>query len=149
MLKSVFRGVRQVFSFVGIQLTGALVLVSVALAEGASVPAVPAGAVTGGGVAGAPQQPGLMGMLVPFLLMFAVLYFLMIRPQQKKMREQQDMLKALEHGTEVVTSSGILGKITGITDKVVTLEIADNVRIKILKSQIAQVVKGQIKDLAT
>ena len=119
---------------------GALVMVTAAFAEG---PAVPAGS-------GAPtgtQQPGMAGMLIPFLAMFAVVYFLMIRPQQKKMREQQNMLTALQHGDEVVTSAGILGKITGITDKVVTLEVADNVRIKVMKSQIAQVVKGGIKDL--
>ena len=72
-------------------------------------------------------------MLLPFAAMFAVVYFLMIRPQQKKMKEQQDMLGQLKHGDEVVTTSGILGTITGITEKVVTLEIADDVRIKILK----------------
>lgn len=119
-----------------------------ALAEG---PAVPAGSVPGA-TAGAPAaaggSPGLSGMLLPFLLMFGVIYFLMIRPQQKKLREQQQMLSALKHGDEVVTSSGILGKVTGIAEKVVTVEIADNVRVKMLKSQISQVVKGQIKDIA-
>ncbi|OFZ69903.1 MAG: preprotein translocase subunit YajC [Bdellovibrionales bacterium RIFOXYD1_FULL_44_7] len=83
-------------------------------------------------------------MLIPFLLMFAVLYFLMIRPQQKKAKEQQSMLSALKQGDEVITTSGIIGTVAGLTDKVVTLEIADNVKIKILKSQVSQVVKGQI-----
>lgn len=87
-------------------------------------------------------------MLLPFVAMFAVVYFLMIRPQQKRLKEQQAMLGALKHGDEVLTSSGLLGKVTGITDKVVTLEVADNVRVKMLKSQVSQVVKGQIKDLA-
>ena len=76
-----------------------------------------------------------------------VVYFLMIRPQQKKMKEQQDMLTALKHGDEIVTNSGLLGKVTGIADKVVTLEIADGVRVKMMKSQVAQVIKGSIKDL--
>lgn len=110
-------------------------------------PAVPAGsAPQAAPAAGAaqPQQPGFGGMIVPFVLMFGVLYFLMIRPQQKKAKEQQSMLGALKHGDEVITSSGMIGKITGITDKVVTLEIADNVRVKILKSQVSQVIKGQI-----
>jgi len=98
--------------------------------------------------AGAPQQPGLGSMLVPFVAMFAVVYFLMIRPQQKKIKEQQDMLAGLKQGDEVITTSGILGKVSGITDKVVTIEVADDVRIKMLKSQVAQIVKGQIKDLA-
>ena len=80
--------------------------------------------------------------------MFGVIYFLMIRPQQKKMKEQQAMMSQLKQGDEVLTNSGILGKITGVTDKVVTVEVADNVRVKMLKSQVSQVIKGQIKDLA-
>lgn len=124
-----------------------------ALAEGPAVPAapaVPAGSAPLTGVAGgaAPPQPGLFSMMLPFIAMFAVVYFLMIRPQQKKVKEQQNMMNSLNHGDEVLTTSGILGKITGIADKVVTLEIAENVRIKLLKSQVAQVIKGQIKDLA-
>jgi preprotein translocase subunit YajC len=110
-----------------------------------AVPAggAPAGAATGLGA----QAPGFASMLLPFGAMFAVVYFLMIRPQQKKMKEQQDMLGGLKAGDEVITSSGILGTVKGITDKVATVEIADDVRIKILKSQISQVVKGQIKDV--
>ena len=99
------------------------------------------------GAPGAPQPPGLMGMLMPFLLMFGVVYFLMIRPQQKRAKDQQKMLSALKKGDEVVTSSGFLGKIHGITEKVITLELNDNVRVKILKSQVSQVVDGQVKDL--
>jgi preprotein translocase subunit YajC len=117
----------------------------------ADAPAVPAGTAVAPAAEGAASaiggQPGIMGMLMPFALMFGVLYFLMIRPQQKKMKEQQSMLSALSHGDEVVTTSGMLGKITGITDKVVTLEVADNVRVKMLKSQVSQVVKGPIKEL--
>ena len=99
----------------------------------------------------AAQDGGLMALFIniaPILAIFVLFYFLMIRPQQKKVKEQQQMLTALKQGDEVMTSSGILGKITGIAEKVVTLEIADNVKIKILKGQVAQVVKGQIKDLA-
>ena len=102
-----------------------------------------------GGAEGAPaQQPSIMGMLFPFILMFAVVYFLMIRPQQRRMKAQQDMLSKLQSGDEVITSSGILGTVAGMTDKVVTLEVARDVRIKILNSQVAQVVQGEIKDLA-
>lgn len=82
-------------------------------------------------------------MLVPLLLMFGVMYFLMIRPQQKKMKQHQEMLKALSQGDEVVTASGILGKVAGLTEKIVTVEVANNVKIKFLKSQISQVLKGQ------
>jgi preprotein translocase subunit YajC len=118
---------------------------TLALAEGA---AVPSGTQTTGGPAAAPAQPGFASMLPMMLMMFAVIYVLMIRPQQKRMKEQQAMITALKHGDEVLTTSGILGKITGITDKVVTVEVADNVRVKMLKSQVSQVIKGQIKDLA-
>ncbi len=126
---------------------GAAVLtVGSAFAEGPAVPAgsTPAPAANG---AAAPQQPGFLGMIVPFALMFAVLYFLMIRPQQKRMKEQQTMLAALKDGDQVLTAAGMLGTIRGQTEKVVDLEIADGVRVKILKSQVTQVVKGSIKDL--
>jgi preprotein translocase subunit YajC len=95
-----------------------------------------------------PAGPGFGGTLLLFAPMFAVIWLMVLRPQQKRLRDQQDTLKSLQKGDEVVTSSGILGKITGITEKVVTLEVADNVRVKMLKSQISQVIKGQIKDLA-
>ena len=113
----------------------------------ATDPAVPAGTATAP-VAGAAQQPGGLMAFAPFVLMFGVMYFLVLRPQQKKLKEQQQMITALKAGDEIVTNSGILGKITGLTDKVVTVEIADEVRVKILKSQISQVIKGSIKDLA-
>jgi preprotein translocase subunit YajC len=117
---------------------------TLALADNAPVPA--GGPVSG--VPGQPPQPGFGSMLVPFALMFGVIYFLMIRPQQKKMKEQQAMMSDLKSGDEILTSSGILGKVTGITEKVVTVEVADNVRVKMLKSQVSQVIKGNVKDLA-
>lgn len=96
---------------------------------------VPSGTPSGA----ASQQPGAFGMLLPFVLMFVVIYFLIIRPQQKKMKEHQALLGQVKYGDEVVTNGGIFGKVTGITEKVVTVEIADGVKIKLLKSQIASV----------
>jgi preprotein translocase subunit YajC len=130
------------FSMVAMAIQASAYITS-ALADG---PTVPAGGTSSGAPASA-AAPGMGSMLLPFAAMFAVVYFLMIRPQQKKMKEQQSMLGQLKHGDEVITTSGILGTIRGITDKVVTLEIADGVKIKLLKSQISQVVKGQVKDL--
>ena len=124
--------------FLAVNAVSALGSVSLALADSPTAPAA------GGPV----QQPGFGSMMVPFLLMFGVIYFLMIRPQQKKMKAQQAMMSELKHGDEILTSSGILGKVTGLTDKVVTVEVADNVRVKMLKSQVSQVIKGQFKDLA-
>ena len=86
-------------------------------------------------------------MAVPFLIMLGVMYFLMIRPQQKRMKEHQSLMSSLQNGDEVVTSAGIIGTIAGMSDKVVTLEVSKNVQLKILKSQVNQVVKGPIKDI--
>src|SRR4051812_496578 len=97
--------------------------------------------------AAAPRPLSMSETLMPFLLMFGVVWMMILRPQQKRMREQQDVIKTLKHGDEVLTTSGILGRITGITDKVVTIEVADDVRLKMLKSQVSQVLKGPLKDL--
>jgi preprotein translocase subunit YajC len=85
--------------------------------------------------AAAPQQAPWMSM-VPFVLIFLVMYFLMIRPQKKKMQEEQEYINKLAQGDEVFTKSGILGKITGIADKIVTLELEGGARMKVLKSHI-------------
>lgn len=87
------------------------------------------------GTAVAAGPSGFM-QFIPFVLIFFVMYFLMIRPQSKKMKEEQEFLSKLTHGAEVVTKSGILGKITGITDKVVTLEVEGGAKMKVLKSHI-------------
>ncbi|MGE5094850.1 MAG: preprotein translocase subunit YajC [Betaproteobacteria bacterium] len=96
-----------------------------------------AGAATGGDT--------LMGML-PILLMFVVLYFLMIRPQMKKAKEHKTMLEALQKGDEVV-ALGLLGKIVKIGDAYVTLEVAPNVNVAVQKQAVTTLLpKGTIKD---
>jgi preprotein translocase subunit YajC len=75
--------------------------------------------------------------------MFVVFYFLLIWPQQKKAKTHRQVLSNLQKGDNVVTSSGIYGTITGLTDTVVTLEIAEKVRIKVSRSSIAGVIKNQ------
>ena len=79
---------------------------------------------------------GGVSTLVFMGLLFAVMYFVMIRPQQKQLRDHRNLLAALKKGDDVVTQGGILGKIYAITDKVVTLEVANGVRVRILKSAI-------------
>jgi len=87
----------------------------------------------------------LMGML-PIILMFVVLYFLMIRPQMKKSKEHKTMIDSLQKGDEVV-AVGILGKIDRITDNYVSLEIAPNVTIQVQKQAITMLLpKGTVKD---
>ena len=116
-------------------------------------PAQPAAAqtqvVTGGAApAQAPAaSPSPFGMAVPFLVMIGIMYFLMIRPQQKRMKEHQSLVGGLKNGDEIVTSAGILGTIVGMTDKVVTLEVSRDVQLKVLRSQVNQVVKGPIQDI--
>lgn len=73
---------------------------------------------------------------IPFVLIFLVMYFLIMRPQQKRIKEEQNLLTKLTHGDEVYLKSGILGKITGIADKVVTIEVEGGSKMKVLKSHI-------------
>lgn len=85
----------------------------------------------------------IMGFL-PLILLFVVFYFLLIRPQQKKAKQQKMFLENLKKGDDVVTSGGLYGKISGITDDTVTLEIAEKIRVKVLKSAIVMnVAKGE------
>lgn len=88
-----------------------------------------------GAAQGAGGPGGLMSFL-PLILIFVVFYFLLIRPQQKKAKEHQAFIANLKKGDEVLTSGGLQGKITGLTDRVATLEIAENVRVKIARSYI-------------
>ena len=97
--------------------------------------------------AGSSPQGGdtLMGML-PIVLMFVILYFLMIRPQMKKAKEHKSMLEALQKGDEVV-AVGILGKVSKITDNYVSLEIAPNTTIQVQRQAVTTLLpKGTIKD---
>ncbi len=90
----------------------------------------------------APSQPdagamsGWTSLLFP-LMMFAVIYFLLIRPAGKQRKQQQELLASLKKDDEVITSAGFFGKIIAIDDKLVTLEIADKVKIKMLRDRIA------------
>jgi preprotein translocase subunit YajC len=97
-------------------------------------------------LAGQPQ-PGLLGMAMPFLIMLGIMYFLMIRPQQKRMKEHQNLMSGLKKGDQVVTSAGIFGTISDLDEKTVMLDVSKNVSMKVLKSQVNQVLNGPVKDL--
>jgi preprotein translocase subunit YajC len=141
-IRLTFKSVLSVFT---VGLFSLLFMGGVTWADGV---AVPAGTSVATAASPAAQGPGGIMAFAPFLLMFGVMYFLVLRPQQKKLKEQQEMISALKQGDEVVTASGLLGKVTGMTEKVITVEIAQDVRVKMLKSQVSQVIKGSIKDLA-
>ena len=108
-------------------------LVSTAFAQSAAPAA-------GGG------QPSAFEMFVPFIFIFVIFYFLIIRPQSKRQKEHQKFLTELKRGDEVITASGILGRIEGITDQFVTVEIADGVRVKMLRTQIATTQKAATEE---
>ena len=91
------------------------------------------------------MQSSLMGML-PLVLMFVVLYFVMIRPQMKKQKEHRAMIDALAKGDEVVTSGGVLGTVSRLGDSFVGLEIAKGVEVQVQRSAVVQVLpKGSVK----
>ena len=95
--------------------------------------------------AGGDMQSSIMSML-PLVLMFVVLYFVMIRPQMKKQKEHKAMIDALSKGDEIATSGGMLGKVTKLGDSYVSLEVATGVEIQIQRSAVVQVLpKGSIK----
>lgn len=95
------------------------------------------GAPGGGGSPGG-ADPGFFIMMA---ILFAIFYFLIIRPQQKKQKELKEMLASLNYGDLVLTSGGLQGKITGLTDAVVTLEVADKVRVKVSRSFIISILQ--------
>ena len=85
---------------------------------------------------------------LPIILMFVVLYFLMIRPQMKKAKEHKSLVEALSKGDEIITSGGMAGRITKVSDDFVTVAIAENVEIQMQKPAIATVLpKGTLKNL--
>lgn len=81
---------------------------------------------------------------LPIILIFVVFYFLLIRPQQKRSKEHRALLDNLKVGEYVITSGGIYGRITGIRDVVITLEISDKVRVKVNRGNIGGVVKAEV-----
>jgi preprotein translocase subunit YajC len=99
------------------------------------------------GQGGEGQATSQFAAFVPLILMVGIFYFLLIRPQQKKQKDHRQMLSNLQKGDVVITQGGLQGKITGITDTVATLEIAEKVRVKIQRGYIAALVsKGEVAE---
>lgn len=95
------------------------------------------------------QEPPAWMQLVPLVAMVAVFYLLILRPQQKREKLRQGFISALKRGDEVVTTSGILGRVEGMTDQVITLEVADGVRVKVLRTAIVSSVQAMTQTAAT
>ncbi|MEZ5614156.1 MAG: preprotein translocase subunit YajC [Rhodocyclaceae bacterium] len=97
--------------------------------------------------AGGDAAGGLMGLL-PILLMFVVLWFLMIRPQMKRAKEHKAMVEAMQKGDEVLTNGGIAGRITKVGETYISVEIADNVEISLQRTAVSAILpKGTLKTL--
>jgi preprotein translocase subunit YajC len=96
----------------------------------------------------APGQAGTLELILPLLLMFAIFYFLLIRPQQKKAKEHKGMVESLNKGDEIITNGGLLAKITDVDDNFLTCQISSNVEVKIQRFAVTSVLpKGTIKNL--
>ncbi|TAM30277.1 MAG: preprotein translocase subunit YajC [Nevskiaceae bacterium] len=94
------------------------------------------------------QSPGMFEAFWPLLVMIPLFYFLLIRPQMKRQKEQRQMLDKLAKGDEIVTTGGIAGRISGIGEVYLTVELADNVLVKVQKSAVSTVLpKGTLKTL--
>ena len=89
-----------------------------------------------GGGGGGEGAAGFGGF-IPIILMFVIFYFLLIRPQQKRQKDTRNMISNLKKGDRIITSGGLHGRITGIDDTTLTLEIADKVRVKVARSNVA------------
>lgn len=96
---------------------------------------------TTGGTGTATSGGGALSAFIPIIIMFAIFYFLLIRPQTKKAKEHREMLGALKNGDKVVTAGGIFGEVTGIDGNTVTLEIAPKVRVKVTRESVSAVIK--------
>lgn len=92
------------------------------------------------------QEPNMLAQFLPLILIFAVFYFLLIRPQMKRAKEHKTLVANLSKGDEIVTNGGLLGRIVELNDSFVTLELAEKVQIKLQRHAVASVMpKGTIK----
>jgi len=89
------------------------------------------------GQGGAAGQGGGFSTFVPLILMFVIFYFLLIRPQQKKQKAHRSMIGNLKNGDRIVTSGGIYGHITSVNDDILTVEVADKIRIKVNRTNVS------------
>ncbi|GAB5436784.1 MULTISPECIES: preprotein translocase subunit YajC [Roseobacteraceae] len=86
------------------------------------------------------MDAGALGQFLPLILIFAIMYFLLIRPQQKKVKEHQAMVDAVRRGDQVITQGGLIGKVVKVKDDgEIEVELAENVKVRVVKATIAQV----------
>jgi len=96
-----------------------------------------------GGGAGGEGAGGFTGF-IPLILMFVIFYFLLIRPQQKRTKEHRNMISNLKKGDRIITSGGIHGRITGMDESTLTVEIADKVRVKVARANVSNLAQPAV-----
>ncbi|MFI0395517.1 preprotein translocase subunit YajC [Paracoccus jiaweipingae] len=89
--------------------------------------------------AAAPGGASALTQFIPLILIFVIMYFLMIRPQQKRLKEHRQMVDAISRGDQVVTAGGLIGKVTNVMDDQIEVEIAQGVKVKVVRSTVGQV----------
>ncbi len=100
--------------------------------------------------AGHPQEASILSMLPMIVVFIAIFYFLLIRPQSKRAKEHRNLIENLAKGDEVVTTAGLMGKISKITDDFIILEVADNIELTFQKAAVATILpKGSLKSADT
>lgn len=87
------------------------------------------------------KKPSFVEQFMPFVFLLGIVYFLFIRPHKKRMKKHQEFTKNLKKGDEVLTSGGLLGKIDGVTEKYIILEVAEKVRVRVLRQNISSSLK--------
>jgi len=92
------------------------------------------------------QQGGELHFIILMILIFGIFYFLLIRPQHKRQKQVREMIDNLGHGDMVITAGGLHGKVTGLTETIVTLEISEKVRVKVSRNHIAAVTEKAQKE---
>ena len=113
----------------------------------------PGGGGQGGGMGCTPQQGEgkgnfLSGPLPMLILLFAVFYFLLIRPQQQRQKKQKAMVASIEKGDKVLTAGGIHGVVTGVKDDILIVKIADNVKVEVNRPSVSKILKGTSTEMA-
>ena len=103
----------------------------------------------GQGGAGAPGGSGGFASFIPLILMFVIFYFLLIRPQQKKTKEHRQMIDNLKTGDRIITSGGLHGRITGVSESALTVEIAEKVRVKVNRASVSALMQTTPPPAAT
>jgi preprotein translocase subunit YajC len=103
-----------------------------------------------GGGSGQQGGAGLLGMIVPMLLIFAIFYFMLIRPQQRREKERQALINAIKSGDRILFCGGMIGSVVNVKDRILVVKVADNVKVEVARGSVLRVLdKDDNKDVDT